>query len=282
MLAASPSGRLRLAANYYLAPPEMGVAEFMAQAKSAGAEGIGLTVASLNVHRPEELVALAASHGLFISSLNSAGYFLFADRAARERQDELNKTLLDAAARMKPERLVVIAGGIVGSGMNLESARGRVADKLAKLDEAAGDAGVRLAVEPVHPADLTIKGCINSIAQALALVQTLPSTGIVVDTFHSAWDPDIWRLPSIAGDKLAFVQVCNWYEPSPDEKPQRDLPSAGLMDVPGWLRALTAGGYSGIVEFEMFDRHRRGRAVGDILSSVMRELKEMLSIPAPR
>jgi sugar phosphate isomerase/epimerase len=270
-------GRPQLAANYYLAPPQIGVSEFMGYAQSAGASGIGLTLAALVAHGPEELAELAAGHGLFISTLNSAGYFLFADDTERTRQDELNIKLIDAAARMRAGRLVVIAGGMSGSGLTLEAARGRVAQSLAALNDRASAAGVRLALEPVHPADLTTKGCINSIRQALDLVQPLSSTDLVIDTFHSAWDPDIWRLPTLAGDKAAVVQVCNWYEPSPDEKPQRDLPSLGAMDLASWLRAMTAGGFAGPIEFEMFDRHRRGRPVLDILTTALRELREMMS-----
>jgi sugar phosphate isomerase/epimerase len=271
---------LRLAANYYLAPPDMGVAEFMAHAKYAGAEGVGLTVASLNAHSPEQLAALARDNGLFISSLNSAGYFLFADAGAQAKQAELNKRLLDAAARMQSDWLVVITGGILDSGMSLEGARARVAEEIGRLDETAATAGIRLAVEPVHPVDLTAKGCINSIGQALKIVRGLPSTAIVVDIFHSAWDPDLWQLPALAGDKLAFVQVCNWYEPTADEKPQRDLPSAGVMDLAGWLSAMLRSGYRGTIEFEMFDRHRRGRAVPEILCHALEELRRYLAIDA--
>ncbi len=173
-------------------------------------------------------------------------------------------------------RLVVIAGGIGGSGLTLEAARERVAQSLGALNERASAAGVRLALEPIHPADLTIKGCVNSIHQALELVQPLSSTDLVIDTFHSAWDADIWRLAELAGDKAAVVQVCNWYEPSPDEKPQRDLPSRGSMDLATWLRALVASGFAGPIEFEMFDRHRRGRTVPELLSTALRELREML------
>jgi sugar phosphate isomerase/epimerase len=266
-----------LAANYYLAPPEMGVAEFMAHAKHAGFEGVGLTVASLNAQSPERLAALARDNGLFISSLNSAGYFLFGDAGARAKQEELNKKLLDAAARMRSDWLVIITGGILGSGLSLEGGRERVAEEIGKLDEAAAKSGIRLAVEPVHPVDLTVKACINSIAQALEIVRGLPSTAIVVDAFHSAWDPDLWQLPALAGDKLAFIQVCNWYEPTADEKPQRDLPSAGVMDLAGWLSAMLHSGYRGTIEFEMFDRHRRGRAVQDILSCALHELRSYLS-----
>lgn len=267
----------RLAANYYLAPENVSVAQFMRWTRDAGARGIGLSLAALAVNKPSELKSMAADHGLFISTLNSAGYFLFAAPDRRREQEKLNRDLIESAARMGAGRLVVIAGGISGSGMTLEQARVHVAESIAELDRCAGEAGVRLAIEPIHPVDLTIKGCVNSIAQATATICPLAYTDLVVDLFHSHWDPDIWRLNTIATGRIGAVQVCNWYEPDPDAKPMRDVPSAGVMDVTSWLRDLVASGYEGPIEFEMFDRHRRGRSVFDILNTSIADLKSMLS-----
>ena len=256
---------------------EVSVGQFLRWARDAGASGIGLTVAALAAHGASELKAMAADNGLFISTLNSAGYFLFSESNRRQAQDKLNGSLIEAAAEMGAGRLVVIAGGIAGSGLNLEQSRAKVAQSLAGLDEAAGKAGVRLALEPIHPVDLTINGCINSIAQALAVVKELPHTDLIVDLFHSYWDDDIWRLQEIGGGRIAAVQVCNWSEPHADAKPVRKVPSAGPMDVTRWLRALIDGGFAGPVEFEMFDRHRGGRAVPDILDQAFEELRAILS-----
>ena len=271
------AARERLAANYYLAPPEVSVGQFMQWARGAGAKGVGLTVAALAAHDARELKSMADDNGLFTSTLNSAGYFLYSQSDERYVQDKLNCRLIDAAAEMGAGRLVVIAGGIAGSGLNLEQSRAKVAQSLAALDQAAGKAGIRLALEPIHPVDLTIKGCVNSVAQALGVIKELPHTDVVVDLFHSYWDDDIWRLHEIGGDRIAAVQVCNWNEPHPDAKPVRDLPSAGPMDVAGWLRGLVDGGFTGPIEFEMFDRHRSGCAVPDLLNQAFKELNAILS-----
>lgn len=269
------SNQVKLAANYYLAPPGYSVAEFMRHAKRAGADGVGLSVAALEAHGPELLARLAEEHGLFISSLNSAGYFLFADAGERKRQRVLNTMLIEAAAHMGAERLVVITGGILGSELTLEAARAQVTEGLTALNEEAAAANIRLALEPIHPVDLTTKGCINSVSQALELVRPLSATDIVIDAFHSAWDPDIWSASVLSDSKLALVQVCDWYEPSPDEKPWRTLPGHGNMDLPGWLRTLRCNGYTGAIEFEIFDRHRRGRAVDETLMEALGFLRDV-------
>lgn len=274
MIQSSP--RSQLSANYYLAPAGYRVADFMKEAKLAGAAAVGMTIAALESNGPESLARLADEHGLHISSLNSAGYFLFSDAAKREQQRALNSRLIEAAARMEAGRLVVISGGILGSGLALEAARARVAEHLAALDAEAGAANVRLALEPIHPADLMGKGCVNSIRQALDMVRHLRHTDILIDAFHSFWDPDIWSGPVLSDPKLALIQVCDWYEPAPDEKPQRTLPGHGHMDVSGWLAALKKHNFRGLIEFEMFDRHRGGRAVGEILTEALGYLRTAL------
>jgi sugar phosphate isomerase/epimerase len=266
-----------LAANYYLAPPGYGVGKFMQEAKSSGAAGVGLTVAALEAEGASNLANLAKDHGLFVSSLNSAGYFLFDSEVERERQDTLNRRLIEAAATIQARRLVVIAGGMFGSGRTLEDARACVVESLARLDSAAADAGIRLALEPIHPMDLTNKGCINSVRHALSIVRSLPSTDVVIDIFHTYWDPDIWQRETLDDPKLALVQVCDWAEVTPDRKPVRELPGHGHMDLKSWLNLLKQSRYRGPVEFEMFDQHRNGRAVPAVLAEALRVFETVLA-----
>jgi len=248
----------------------------MDYARKAGAKGIGLTFAALEAHGPEYLARLAAERGLFISSLNSAGYFICGGPALCARQRELNKRLIDAAARMRAGRLVVIVGGIAEMGLTLEAARLKFGESLVYLDAEAQSAGVWLALEPIHPADLMSKGCINSIQSALNVVRNLPATDIVIDTFHSGWDHDIWIKAVLCNPKLALVQMCDWVEPSPDEKSQREVPGRGYMDLKGWLSSVKSRDYAGPIEYEMFDRHRRGRDVKVIMTEALGFLREAI------
>ncbi|OWU84713.1 hypothetical protein ATO6_10235 [Oceanicola sp. 22II-s10i] len=229
-----------------------------------------------------ELRKISDGEGLVVTSLNSAGYFTWPDAARQQQQDRVNLQLIDDAAVLGARQLVVITGGIDGgldaapSRQSMRDARARVEIGLTALDRRAAASDVRLGLEPIHPADHLRKGCINSIDDALSLCRALKVTDLVIDTFHSAWDRALLDLRSIAGDRLGCIQVCNWFEPSPEAKPSRCLPDDGRLDLAAITGGLLSGGYAGPIEFEMFDIHRRGRSVESLLDAAHRQISALL------
>lgn len=274
-------GRPLLSANAYLAPAGQDAASFAQQVARTGFRGVGWTEAFLSAVGSAELKRISEGEGLGVTSLNSAGYFTWEDPARRLRQEETNRRLIDEAATLNALQLVVITGGIDGgldaapSRQSIADARARVADGLAALDERALASGVRLGLEPIHPVDHLRKGCVNSIADALSLCRNLAATDLVVDMFHSAWDKDLFDLASCAGNRLGCVQICNWSEPATNEKPVRELPCEGRLDLSTIIGRLVAGGYAGPLEFEMFDVHRRDRTVESLLHAAYRQMEAL-------
>jgi len=263
----------RLAANYYLAPPGMGPAEFADLAVAAGFHGIAWTVRALDETDAHELGRIAANRGLFVSTLNSAGYFLWDDPGRVREQEALNARLVEAAAVMGAGHLVVITGGLAHGHRPLNLARARIAEGLADLAAQAAARGVRLALEPIHPMDLLAKGCINAIPHALALARGLPDVDLAIDLFHSGWDPALWTVLHTDRERVGVVQVCNAVEPNADAKPVRDLPGTGMWNVRAFVRHLIENDYAGAVEFELFDHHRRGRPVATLLETAAAQLR---------
>ena len=179
---------------------------------------------------------------------NSAGRFTWSDPGRIAAQGDLNARLVDAAAELGAMTLTVITGGT--EGLAPGDARARIADGLAGLDATAGAAGVRLGLEPIHPVGLIDKGCINTLAQARAAIAGLPATGIMLDTYHSWWDPDFGR--AVDSLPVALIQICNVVHPPGDAPRRSPALDEGLMDMPAVLRAFRAAGYAGPFEFEIF------------------------------
>ncbi|SCF11055.1 Sugar phosphate isomerase/epimerase [Micromonospora viridifaciens] len=221
----------------------------------AGIPAIGLwrePVAEIGVAAAAKLVADA---GLRVSSLCRGG-FLTADGEAGRAALEDNRRAVDEAAGLGTDCLVMVVGGLPPGSRDLIGARQRVADALAELAPYAGERGVRLALEPLHPMYCADRAVLSTLGQALDLAERFPveQVGVVVDTFHIWWDPDVWRQIERAGDRIASFQVCDFLTPLPaDVLLGRGMMGDGHIDFPPFRRAVEQAGYTGDTEVEIFN-----------------------------
>ncbi|MEU1812053.1 sugar phosphate isomerase/epimerase family protein [Micromonospora aurantiaca (nom. illeg.)] len=232
------------------------VAEAVDGCVRAGIPAIGLwrePVAEIGVPAAARLVADA---GLRVSSLCRGGFLTAADEAGRVAALAGNRRAIDEAAELRAACLVLVVGGLPPGSRDLAGARQRVADALAELARYAGDRGVRLALEPLHPMYCADRAVLSTLGQALDLAEAFPAeqVGVVVDTFHVWWDPDVWRQIARAGARIASFQVCDFLTPLPaDVLLGRGMMGDGHIDFPPLRRAVEAAGYTGDVEVEIFN-----------------------------
>ncbi|MFE2617541.1 sugar phosphate isomerase/epimerase family protein [Micromonospora chalcea] len=222
----------------------------------AGIPAIGLwrePVAEIGVPAAARLVTDA---GLRVSSLCRGGILTAADEAGRAAALADNRRAIDEAAALRAACLVLVVGGLPPGSRDLPGARQRVADALAELAPYAGERGVRLALEPLHPMYCADRAVLSTLGQALDLAEAFPAeqVGVVVDTFHVWWDPDVWRQIARAGTRIASFQICDFLTPLPaDVLLGRGMMGDGHIDFPPLRRAVQAAGYSGDVEVEIFN-----------------------------
>ncbi|MEW2593419.1 sugar phosphate isomerase/epimerase family protein [Micromonospora sp. WMMA1976] len=222
----------------------------------AGIPAIGLwrePVAEIGVPAAARLVADA---GLRVSSLCRGGFLTAADAAGRAAALADNRRAIDEAAELRAACLVLVGGGLPPGSRDLAGARQRVADALAELAPYAAERGVRLALEPLHPMYCADRAVLSTLGQALDLAEAFPAeqVGVVVDTFHVWWDPDVWRQIARAGARIASFQICDFLTPLPaDVLLGRGMMGDGHIDFPPLRRAVEAAGYTGDVEVEIFN-----------------------------
>jgi sugar phosphate isomerase/epimerase len=83
-------------------------------------------------------------------------------------------------------------------------------------------------------------------------VQTV---GVVVDTFHVWWDPQLAEQIGRAGRRIASYQVCDWITPlPPDALLARGMMGDGHVDFRAVTRLVTQAGYRGDIEVEIFNQ----------------------------
>lgn len=232
-------------------------------------------VQELGVTRAAKLVSDA---GLRVSSLCRGGFLTALDDDGLDD----NRRALDEAAELGAPELVMVMGGI--PDRDLIGARARVEERLAALVPYALERGVRIALEPLHPMYVADRAVISTLGQALSMAEPHPmaAVGVVVDTFHIWWDPDLESLISTAGarGRISSYQVCDWLVPMEvDPLLSRGMMGDGVIDfdsIGAWVRKA---GYRGDVEVEIFNE-KVWATDGDQVIETMKERYRELVLPS--
>lgn len=245
------------------------VAEAVEGTARAGLGAVGLwrdRVAETGVQTAARLVADA---GLAVSSLCRGGFLTAADEAGRTAALEDNKAAIVEAATLGTRELVMVVGGLGAASepggpatpdgdRDLVAARQRVADRVADLVPFAAEHDVRLVLEPLHPIFAADRAVLSTLDQCLTLAEPFPAetVGVVVDTYHVWWDPQLREqiLRAGAQGRLASYQVCDWILPlAEDPLLSRGFMGDGYIDFPTITTWVSEAGYSGHVEVEIFN-----------------------------
>ncbi|WP_394840212.1 sugar phosphate isomerase/epimerase [Pendulispora rubella] len=214
---------------------------------------------------------------LRVSSLCRGGFFTASDPAARREALADNRRAIDEAAQLGAPCLALVVGGLPAGDRDLPGARRRVIDALAELAPYAAAAGIRLALEPLHPMYCAERAVVSTLAQALGIAESFPveHVGVIVDTFHVWWDPDVFTQIARAGARIASFQVSDWLVPVPqDLLLARGLMGDGIIDFPPLCRALIAAGYDGDIEVEIFNADLWSRPGHEIATAVVQRYIE--------
>ena len=217
-----------------------------------------------------EAVTLVADAGLRVSSLCRGGFLTAADDAGSCAALADNRAAVLEAAALGTSELIMVVGGLPAASApggparpdgdrDLVAARRRVADRIGELVPFALEHGVRLVLEPLHPMFAADRAVISTLAQALDLAAPFPAraVGVVVDTYHVWWDPELEAQIGRAGaqGRLASYQVCDWILPlAADPLLSRGYMGDGYVDFESIGRWVSAAGYTGDIEVEIFNQ----------------------------
>ncbi|TCP47872.1 sugar phosphate isomerase/epimerase [Tamaricihabitans halophyticus] len=218
--------------------------------------------------------------GLRVSSLCRGGFFTAADPTALHKARRDNLMALDEAAELGCDTLVLVPGGLPDRDRDLTGARERVAEAVGGLVPAARERGVRLGLEPMHPIFAADRGVISTLRQALDIAECFPAAevGVVVDTFHVWWDPDVIAQIARAGDRVVSYQVSEWITPlPPDALLNRGMPGDGHIDFGVLTEAVAATGYQGDIEVEIFNEAVWAAPGADVLATITRRYAELVA-----
>lgn len=192
--------------------------------------------------------------GLRVSSYCRGGFFTADSADGWRRAVDENRRVVEESVAVGCEVIVLVCGGVKGAG--LEASRRQVEEGIAAVFPTAAEAGVRLAIEPLHPMFCADRSVIVSLRQALDIAEGFPeeTVGVAVDTFNMWWDPQAWEQIERAGRRIFSYQVCDWLDPLPDVLLGRGMMGDGVIDFARFTQAVAAAGYAGPVEVEIFNQ----------------------------
>ena len=203
-----------------------------------------------------EAAATVRAAGLEVSSLCRGGFFTQADPDGRRAARADNLAAIAEAAELGTDTLVLVCGGLVPGQRDLGLARRMVADAIGELVPEAQRLGVRLGIEALHPMFCADRCVISSLGEAVDLALRFPAdaVGVVVDTYHVWWDARLADQIARAGRRIVSYQVCDWVLPLPrDTLLGRGHVGDGVIDFGPITAGVTAAGYDGYVEVEIFN-----------------------------
>lgn len=220
---------------------------------AAGFDAIGLWEMKLP-EDDEANVALIRSHGLVVSNcIPTVPSFLQlaipgmegpADPA--ERADAICASV-HRLARYEPGCVLCLSGPL--GGRSAEEGRAIVSDGLRRAAEAAREAGVRLAFEPIHPSQHDSAGFICSLGDALALLDEagLGDVGIMADTYNLVGED-----PASVASEIGRITGLHVADELPEPVPGvRALPAPNGRSA-RLVEALRRAGWDGTLDVEIF------------------------------
>lgn len=221
---------------------------------AAGIKGITIWRNVIENKNLSDVKKLLDEFGMEVVSLARGGFFPSVDHKRREIAIEDNLLAIEQAVSVGAPLIVLVCGA--DGGQSLEKSREQIAEGIFRILPAAQRAGIKLAIEPLHPMYAGDRSAINTIGQANDMAEMIHSdgVGVAVDVYHLWWDPslqvEIQRCA--AYNHLFAFHVCDWNVPTLDFLNDRGLMGDGCINIPEIRSWVEEADFSGYNEVEVF------------------------------
>jgi sugar phosphate isomerase/epimerase len=220
----------------------------------AGVRGITVWRDALEDRDPKAVGKRIRDAGLKVVSLCRGGFFPSSDATRREAAIQENLDCIADAREIGAPLIVLVVGA--DPKQPLADSRDQIAEGIARIAPVAAEAGIRLAIEPLHPMYADTRSAVNTLRQAndMAEALSLPSVGVAIDVYHLWWDPDLASEIARCGriGKLFAFHVCDWRTPTEDLLLDRGLMGEGCIPIRQIRSWVEGAGFEGFNEVEIF------------------------------
>jgi sugar phosphate isomerase/epimerase len=229
--------------------------ECLVQFPQRGVSGITLWRQALEGRDLSAVARQTRDAGLEVVSLCRGGFFPASTAAGRQTSIDDNLKAIEQAHAVGAPLIVLVCGAV--PGQSLVESRKQVAEGIASVLPTAEQAGVKLAIEPLHPMYADDRSAVNTMRQAHEICDVLGSpkaVGIAVDVYHVWWDPELKAQIDHAGQtgRLHAFHICDWRTPTTDLLNDRGLMGEGCINIREISDWVDATGFAGYREVEIF------------------------------
>jgi len=222
-----------------------------------------------------ESARIFRTHDLRVTGYCRGGLFAAGGRHKLQEIVDDNKRMIDEAAAIGAECIVVIGGGLAPGSRDLPDARKIFVEGLAATLPHARSCRVPLALEPMHPMYAADRGCITTLKEMLDIADALGNDGlgVAIDTYHVWWDPELEAQIARAGKRIISHHICDWLVPTKHLLTDRGMMGDGVIDFRSIRRMIEAAGFRGIQEVEIFSDYWWNRPGDEVLATVIERFK---------
>ena len=196
--------------------------------------------------------------GLAVTGYCAGGLLTARDPAERRQRLDDNRRMVDEAVAIGSSCLVALGGGLDPHDRDIDAARRRALDGFAELLPYVRDAGIVLALEPLHPMVCATRSVLCTLRQANEWCDALGGgpdvdggVGIALDTYNVWWDPELESQIERAAGRIAAYHVSDWLPDTRDLRFDRGMPGDGVIDFRRFAERVTEAGYRGRHEVEI-------------------------------
>jgi sugar phosphate isomerase/epimerase len=220
---------------------------------------------------PAEAARIFQGCGVRVTGYCRGGLFAAAGLEKFHERVEDNLRMIEEAAAIGAECIVVIGGGLAPGSRDLPAARQLFLEGLAAILPHARACGVPLALEPMHPMYAADRGCVTTLKEMLDIADALGNEGlgIAIDNYHVWWDPELAAQIARAGRRIMAHHICDWLVPTRDLLNDRGMMGDGVIDFKAIRAMIERAGFCGIQEVEIFSEVWWNRPGEEVLATAM-------------
>jgi sugar phosphate isomerase/epimerase len=221
---------------------------------TAGVKGITVWRDALQNRNLKQTGDMLRNSGLSVVSLCRGGFFPNTEPGKRESALDDNRRAIEEAFELGTDKIVLVCGADPRQSLN--ESRKQIHDGIAAIEPEAKAAGVKLAIEPLHPMYADTRSAINTLEQANDLAEALntPVVGVALDVYHLWWDPALESEIKRCGlnNNLLAFHICDWKSPTTDLLNDRGLMGEGCIPIRNIRSWVEDAGFKGFIEVEIF------------------------------